>query len=352
MNKHHRILSPRRRRGRRALALAFALALPLSVLACDVEWGGIEVRVHEPVYERPETTTVADTVRLPPLVMPTGPVVFHVRRTSVAGDAELRAIAEVSDSALIEIGPRRAERAEEYIEEFGERYLDRDRPYILFRDGARVGTFYVRAPWVDGTGLCAVLGADGRVELRPRLDTLSEFLAWTPGMREASASYSAPEYRDNMPELAQVLARDGIRRAGYPSEWRLGVPSDLRALDVGRGPVGFAATFMVGDTLAASPPSDSAGMAFMVTDFDSGRGYFPLFFAAEWYGPGGKRALRWVDAADVVGDTAREYVLQAYGDRQSWYEVVGLLEGERSVVWSSRRPVCEASEPVAGRVPG
>jgi len=307
----------------------------------------MDVRVYEPQYVRQETTLVADTATLPPLVMPSGPLVFHVRRTSGVGDADMRAVAEVVEGGLEPVGPKLAERAQEYIDAFSERYLRPDRPYTLYRDGARVGTFWVRSSWVQGSGLCSTLGADGQIELRPRLDTLSEFLAWEPGVRQEREPFGPPEYRPNMAELAQVLAQRGISRVRATGSWRLRPPDDLRALNVGTGPVGFAATFMVGDSLAAVAPPDSAGMAFVVADFDPSSGYFPLFFSAEWYGPGGKRALRWLDAADLVGDSAREYVLRAYGDQESWYEVVGPQDGQREVLWSSRRPVCEARQAVA-----
>jgi hypothetical protein len=111
--------------------------------------------------------------------------------------------------------------------------------------------------------------------------------------------------------------------------------------------VGLAATFMTRDSLAEGVPADSAGMAFLVADFDPARGYFPLFFEAEWYGPGSKRVLRWVDAADIVGDTVSEWVVQAYGDEESWYELVGSVRGSREIIWSSRRPVCEARQAAA-----
>lgn len=343
MNTHGSELQQRPRRAWGSRVAPFgALALTLTVTACDVEWGGIDVKVHEPQYARQETVLVADTATLPPLVMPTGPLVFHVRRTSPAGDADLRGVAELHEGRLEPLGPRLAERAQEYIDEFTTRYLQADQPYVLYRDGARVGTFWVRSPWVQGSGECVTLGADGRVDLHPRLDTLSEFLAWAPGSRPEAEEYRVPELRANMGELAQVLAQRGINRSRPAGGWRLRVPDDLRALNVGTGSVGFAATFMVGDTLAASPPPDSAGMAFEVADFDPSRGYFPLYFEAEWYGPGSKRALRWIDAADLVGDTTREFVVRAHGDRESWYEVIGLEDGSRAVLWSSRRPVCEA----------
>jgi hypothetical protein len=338
--------SSRRRRARCLRATRSAsLAVSLTLMACDVEWGGVQVAVHEPVFVRQETLAVADTARLPPLVMPSGPLLFHVRRTSRAGDATLRVVGEFADTTLLPAGPQREERAREYIAKFTADYLRPDQSYVMFRGGARVGTFYVRAPRVEGSGLCARLEAEGRIELRPRLDTLSEFLAWAPGVREGFEDYVAPEQRANMAELAQVLAQRGVNR--LREDWFLGGPDDLRAVNVGSGPVALAATFMTRDSLAEGTPADSAGMAFLVADFDPARGYFPLFFEAEWYGPGSKRALRWVDAANIVGDTLSEWVAQAYGDEESWYELIGSVGGSREVIWTSRRSVCEARQAAA-----
>ena len=83
----------------------------------------------------------------------------------------------------------------------------------------------------------------------------------------------------------------------------------------------------------------------LTADLLSGFFAFPLFFEASWYGPGQKRALRWIDAVDVTGDGTVEYLLQAFGDSGSWFEVVARADTAMAVVWSSRRPICEAQPP-------
>lgn len=332
-----------RRAGR---TLALFLALPLA--ACDnVEWGGIRVQLHEPQYERLEVAPTDTAAELPPLELPAGPVAFHVRRLDSVGRATIRPVVELGGEDLRAIGPRQVERAEQYTSAFVSRYYNLDQAYHLFRSSARVGTFYVTAPAVTGTGLCLALEADGRLELRPGADTLSEFVAWSPGQRAGAEYLNIPEYRPDMPTLAGVLARLGVREGGLSGAWRFGAPADLRALTVGSGPRGFAATFMVGDSLGLGSPPDSAGTVFLVADFDPSRGYFPLYFSAEWYAPGQKRALRWVDQVDVTGDTAAEWLVRAYGDVEPWFELVGTRAAERQILWSGRRPVCEARQPIA-----
>ncbi|UCC71752.1 MAG: hypothetical protein JSV86_15450 [Gemmatimonadota bacterium] len=339
------------RGGRRpSLALGIIAALAALVFAgCDVEWGGISVELREPAIETADTSALPDSVvETPPLALPSGPLLFHVRRTDELGRAGIEPVAELQEGELRPVGPLLAERAGEYVSDFIARYYQSDQAYTLFRGSTRVGTFYVGAPAVQGSGLCLELRARGRIELRPQADTLSEFLAWPPGVRTGADSLVVPDYRSDMVSLSQVLARLGVRDREIPGVWRFRAPTDLRAVQVGSGPRGFAASFTVGDALEAGPPPDSAGVLFIVADYDRSRGYFPLYFDAAWYGPGQKRALRWIDAADLLGDTAREWLLHAYGDADSWYELVAQRDTVRSVVWSSRRPVCEAEGPGAG----
>ncbi len=334
------------------LATAF-LAAALS--GCDnVSWGGMQVEVKEPEFARPPSAeVVTDTLAQPvPLELPTGPVLFHVRRLDRSGRATIEPVTEVAAAGPKPVGPQRAERADEFITEFNRRYFSADQAYTLFRGTTRVGTVHVRSPSVSGSGVCVVLRARGQLELRPRADTLSEFHAWSPGLRSGSDTLQVPELREEMVTLAQVLARRAVGEARVSGSWRFGAPSDFRALQVGAGSRGFAATFMVNDSLATGSPADSAGAVFILADYAPAVGYFPLLFQATWYAPGQKRALRWVDAVDVVGGPEQEWLLRAYGDAGTWYELAGQQGESGAILWSSRRPVCEAREPGSGRAPG
>ena len=325
---------------------AAAAGIVMSFAACEVEWGGIQVKAGEPEYERPASldATPDSAARLEPLAMPTGPNLFHVQRVDAAGRATIEPIAELVSGELQPVGPQRTERADDYTEAFVDRYYEKDQAYVLFREQSRVGTFYVTDASVVGSGICAVIGAEGQLELRPETDTLSEFLAWPAGVRASVGSLEFPGYREDMIGLSQVLARRGVSDAGVPGAWRLQAPADFRALAVGTGQLGFAATYIVGDTLDLGSPADSAGMVFVVADYSPAVGYFPLFEVTSWYGPGDKRVLRWLDSADLVGDANSEWLLRAYGDAGSWYEVVGEANGDTTVVWSSRQPICDARE--------
>lgn len=339
-------------RAREARTLAALLAVTLASGCDNVEWGGISVELREPTYESADTGAVSDSLaEQPPLAMPTGPLLFHVRRTDEAGAAVIEPVVELMAQELRAVGPLHAERAPEYVDEFIARFYGTDQAYHLFRGGARIGTFYVRSPAVGGSGLCLELRAEGHVELKLHADTLSEFLAWSPGARAGDDTLTVPPYRADMLSLSQVLARLGVREREITGVWRFRAPADLRALRVGTGSRGFAATFVVSDSLGPGSPADSAGSVFIVADYDPSRGYFPIYFDAAWYGPGQKRALRWLDTVDLLGDSDLEWLLRAYGDAATWYELVGrraARDTARTVLWSSRRPLCEAESSAGG----
>ena len=338
----------------RARPRAFAAALTFAaVLAgCDnVQWGGIQVSITKPTAERefPKRSEATDTMpEPPPVALPTGPVVFHVRRLDPAGRATIEPVAELVGGELVTVGADRIERSDEYAGRFNQRFYSPGVGYTLFRGGTRAGTFVVSAPIEGEASVCPRLRAAGQIELIPRANALAEFLAWPPGVRVGRDSLSRPVFRSEMNELAEVLVRRGVQQRAVAGEWRFGSAANLRPLAVGTGSRGFAATFMIGDSLAEGPPADSAGMAFIVADYDPLRGYFPLYFDAAWYRPGEKRALRWIDAVDLTGDARDEWLLRAHGDVLSWYEVIGRGDMAPTVVWSSRTPACEAIELSSG----
>ena len=348
MNKRFSVLQQRAHR----LAISGTLLLALQFVACDnVQWGGLKVSITKPTFEgRGPADSLAPegAAAEPPFTLPSGPVLFHVERLDPAGRARIRPVLELAaDDEIIPLGPRRLQVAEEYAGRFNERYFAPGSTYTLFRGGARVGSFIVEAPDQGGPGACPAFEAEGQLELTPLAAGLAEFHAWPPGVRPAGAELEMSPFRAEMREMAGVLASRGVRDAGTPGRWRFRGrgPADLEPLRVGRGSRGFAATFMVGDSLAQGSPADSAGMVFLIADYDPARGYFPLYFDAGWYGPGGKRVLRWVDVVHLTADGPEEWLLRAYGDVSSWYEVIGQRDGRRQLLWSGRRPACEATDP-------
>lgn len=348
-----RLLQWCRRRPRPFPVLTLLLLL-LLVAGCDaVQWEGFQVGVHRPEApgrEAAEAEAVEPVTPAAP-VLPVGPVLFHVRRLDPAGRARIEAVAELGDRSLQALGPRRTDRTADYARSFTERYYVAGREYTLARAGARVGTFIVSAPLESGSGACLRLRAEGRVELWPAADTMSEFLGWSREVVVPTDTLATPRSRADMLELSGILADRLVRERGPAGRWRIRSPGYLRAVRVGQGELGFTATFVVGDSLATGPPPDSAGMVFLVADHSRATGYFPLYFDAVWYGPGGKRVLRWIDRAELLPAEGLEWVVRGHGDAATWYEVIGREEGERRVIWSGRDPVCEARATATAAAP-
>lgn len=328
---------------------AILAAVPLG--GCDnVEFGGFAFRVESPEFERavpaeapPDTAPAEPTPELPE-----GEVIFHVVRTDAAGSALIEPVAERRGGQLQAVGPGSPDMADAYVEAFTARYYEPGRAYSLYRAGAAVGSFYVEEPEVSGSGVCRRIRARGWVELRPRADTLSEFLAGPGRAARGGESLEAPPVRADMSAMAQILARQGLNERAVAASWRVQRAADIRALSVGTGEYGFATTFVFGDTLETGSPADSAGMVFLVADYSSAVGFFPVFFDFELYGPGHKRVLRWIDQADVLGDLTPEWIVRGYGDTHAWFEVLARRDTLRAQVWSSRQPVCEARPAGAG----
>lgn len=329
------------------LAGAGVAAVLMSGLAvgCDnVEFGGVAFRVESPQYERAMPAEAPpDSVAAGPVPeLPEGEVVFHVVRTDVAGAALIEPVAERIGGSLRAVGPESPDVADAYVEAFTTRYYGPGSAYALYRAGSPVGSFYVEEPEVSGSGQCRRIRARGYVELRPRADTLSEFLAGPDRARGGATRLEAPPVRADMSAMAQILARRGLNERDAAGSWRVQRAADLRALSIGTGEYGFAATFLFGDRLGIGSPADSAGMLFLVADFSSAVGFFPRFFDFEQYGPGHKRVLRWIDQRDVLGDSTPEWILRGYGDTHAWYEVLARSDTLRVQAWTSRQPVCEA----------
>lgn len=331
--------------------MAALLAVAAIAAGCDsVHWEGLQFSVEKPARPpRPESEEAVAAPAETALVLPSGPVLFHVRRLDRAGHAWIQPVVELADSALQRLGPRRADQGKEYARRFADRYYGARSSYTLYRGGGRAGTFVVTAAREARSDACPRLLADGQLELRPAADTMTEFLAWPEGVRSGGDSLVVPTYRADMVELSAILADRTLRERAVPGRWAIRRPVDLRAVVAGGGEAAFAATFLVGDSLGAGAPPDSAGMAFLVADYTRSRGYAPLYFDADWYGPGGKRVLRWLDRMDLMGDATPEWILRGYGDATLWYEVVGRRGSDWEAVWSSRDPVCEARSPRAGQ---
>lgn len=336
---------PSRDRARPAFArVALAAALALAVAGCDAEWGGASVRIVR-APEREQAPEPADTLEpgIEPIRLPDGPVLFRVWRTT---DGRARAEAMlVAGTAFAEVGPAAPERWSEYARAFDSAYYAAGAELAVYRDGARVGTFRVEAPIVDSLGSCPALVAEGTIELSPAAVNVLEFVGAEEGRFPLGEGYRAPDLRPEARELAAVLAERLLRQRGWDDAWRPRQAQEVRAVWLGEGPPGFAATFLRGDSLAILPADSAAAALFLVASYDRSLGYVPVHAEYQRYAEGEKRAPRWIDRFDADGDGQLEWILLAFGSRTRWYEVYDGSGSAWRRSWSGRQPLCEATPP-------
>jgi hypothetical protein len=119
----------------------------------------------------------------------------------------------------------------------------------------------------------------------------------------------------------------------------------VKAIWLGEGPPGFAATFLRGDSLTISAAGPEAAALFLVADYDRALGYVPRHAEYQRYAEGDKRAPRWVDRFDVDRDGQLEWIVLAYGSRTRWYEMYDVTGSGWRSRWSGRQPLCEVLPP-------
>jgi hypothetical protein len=167
--------------------------------------------------------------------------------------------------------------------------------------------------------------ARGLLELTPGADQIPEFLAigrtYAPEIRRRAAT--PLEVSRTMQVLAPILAERMLRarRAELPSNWQRAM-RQLRPMPVEGGTdPGFATTFLVGDTLGMG--ADDVGYSLFYVGTPAQFSYDTVYVHFTNYAEGGKAAPRIVDFLDWNRDDQPELLLQVYGIRDTWFEVVG-----------------------------
>lgn len=323
---------------------ALGLLIAASLTACDnIQWGGADVVVVPPpphVSDLTESDSVPGAERLPE-----GPILYHVRPTP-GGYAELTPIAEVAGDTLLPL--RAASDWQAFGERFVAEHLREGAEFTLFRNGARAGTFVVQSTVMPDAGSCPpVPRATGILELTAAGATQPEFLAMARGHAPA-AGYEppvamAPDQRARV--LAPILAERVIRARGamLPNDWQRAT-AQIHPFPVGDGgEVGFAATFLVGDTLG--PGADDQGQSTFFVALPAATGYDTAYVRFTDYPASGKAAPRVVDFFDWNRDGRAGLVLQVYGTNGAWYEAVAEVGGEWRRVFDGR---CTPAAPATG----
>lgn len=295
------------------------------VLGCDnVNWGGADVTVVPPPPKAtmPSASQPSDEPGDEPL--PQGPVVYYVART--AEGAVMVPVGEVVGDSLRPVRARRDARL--FAERFITEHMRQGSEFVLFRAGLRVGTLLVQSASAPPGDACTTQPrALGTLELSAQAAGATEFLALS--------QLQAPQVPRRLPEpmqptrtmtfVAPILAERMLRRrrAQLPSNWQRAM-AQVTPIPVftGQQP-GFAATFLVGDTLGPGLDDMGTSLFFLAVPSAAQVGWDTVYVDFRNYPDDGKGAARVIDFLDWDRDDHVELLLQVYGVSESWFEAVG-----------------------------
>lgn len=326
---------------RARIRLTVPVILMLAAGCDNVQWGGAQLAfvAPPPKISESEGETADEPIEER---LPEGPVLYYVR--PAGGLGVMVPIGEISGDTLIPIRP--AVNEEAYGNRFIAEHFREGSEFALFRNGARVGTFVTQSAELPGAGECRrVPRATGVLELVAGADRMPEYLAlrksFAPDARQSPTATPDPDRRMQLlaPILAERLLRE--RSAPLPGNWQRAMVQ-LRPLPVaGSQDAGFAATFLIGDTLAVGPAGEGHAL-FFIAQPESQVGFAPTFVELTRYAASGKAATRIVDYLDWNRDGQVDLLLQVFGESDAWFEALSLSNGRWHRVLRDR---CESPAP-------
>lgn len=303
--------------------LAAALSVTLS-LGCDnVQWGGADIAIIPPPPKG--ATQAVGGVTEEGERLPQGPLLFYV--TPAGTGATIVPVAEVSGDTLAPLKPTKSWQT--YGLRFIAEHMRRGAEFVLYHNGARVGTFVMQTASMPQTWSCtpAPVGV-GTLELAAGVAAPAQLLALpktqAPEVRNRLGPDIAPTRGMQIvaPILAERLLR--ARHAQLPGNWQRAMAQLLPFPLAGAVDPAFAATFVVGDTLGVGPSYGTVAYSlFMVATPQGNVGYDTSYVEFHDYPRGGKAATRVVDYLDWNRDEQVELLAQALGASQSWFEAYG-----------------------------
>jgi hypothetical protein len=256
------------------------------------------------------------------LGLPRAPVLFHVTRG--AQGASIVPIAELSGDSLRAIRRPAGVSPEAFESRFRDAVLEPNSEYTLFRRGAPVGTFTVQG--AGSITPCGVPTATGIATAVAAASEASEFIAFRKGLGpDVRTDYSPADITGSIRRYASIVAERLVLQAGLPRprSWQ-GAQRDLQAMQiVGGGDPEMAATYLSGDRLAVGPAESGAYSVFYIADYETRRGYQPVYSEVHNYDKEGRKvAPRVVDYLNWDGQDGAEILVQVYGANQSWFEMI------------------------------
>lgn len=264
--------------------------------------------------------------------LPTGPVLFHLVRGD--GGVQLVPLAEVSGDSLRTFRRPEGVDPETYQTRFRETVIPVGAQFDVFRRGANVGTFVVQGH--GPATRCGVPTATGNATVVAAAVDAPQFLAFRRGLSpEVMGEFSPPQLTGSIRTYASIVAERLILQAGLPRprSWT-GAQRSLEPVEIAEGAhPEMVATYLVGDSLALGPADPQGYSVFYVADYETRRGYSPIYSEVRDYRRTGKAAPALIDYLDWDSDGEDEMLVRVFGREQAWYEVISRTGGQWRKVW-------------------
>ncbi len=312
----------------RRLAWSVPLLIVATVPGCDnVIWGGADIQIVPPPPPPSAIQIESDATVFAEFGLPTGPVLFHIVQDG--GTAQLIPVAEVGAEEVRGLAKPAGVSQEAYESRFRQTVLPIGAQFEVFRRGARVGTFIAQAN--GPITACGVPTVTGNLTVVAAAVDAGEYLAFRQGLSpQVRGEFSPPQITGSIRTYASIVAERLILQAGLPRPrtWQ-GAQRDLQAIEVmPGGHPEMAATYLVGDELAVGPANPEGYSVFYIADYETQRGYMPVYSEVRDYRSTGKAAPKLVDYVDLNGEDEPEIVTRVFGESQSWYNVIGYRNGQ------------------------
>jgi hypothetical protein len=267
--------------------------------------------------------------------LPTGPLIFHLVDTE--NGSQLIPVAELAGESIRAVRRPSGVSQQAYESRFRETVLPIGSQFDVFRRGTRVGTFVAQAN--GPVTACGVPTVTGNTTVVAAAVDAQEYLAFRQGLAPpARGEFSPPQLTGPIRTYASIVAERLILQAGLPRprSWT-GAQRDLAPLQiVDGGHPEMAATYLVGDDLAVGAPQSEGYSVFYLGDYETQRGYMPIYSEVRDYRSTGKAAPRLIDYVNWTEQDAPEIVMQVYGRDQSWYQVISNRGGQWAKIWEGQ----------------
>lgn len=264
--------------------------------------------------------------------LPSGPLVFHL--TEGPNGWSLIPVAEILGDTMRTIRRPANVSREAYEGRFRETVIPIGAQFEVFRRGARVGTFIAQS--YGSITTCGVPTAIGNTTVVAAAADAKDFLAYRQGLSPTvRGEYLAPQVTGPIRTYASIVAERLILDAGLPRprSWP-GAQRDLQPIEVNPGGhPEMAATYLVGDSLGVGPSDPNGYSVFYLADYETQRGYMPIYTDVRDYRRTGKAAPRLIDYLDWDGVEGAEILLKVFGRTDSWFEVISQRGGEWTKVY-------------------